>query len=230
MKEKPILFSGPMIRAILENRKTQTRRIIKPQPLHIVWFEHQKGWCAKIAENQYAMKVCPYGKISDRLWVRETFVVENGGGEYCIEAPTDGSPFHKTTVSDGEGGEQEAIEIPHFRATEPDAAIYSWACMEGDCDHDGDEDECNKTRWKPAIHMPRWASRIDLEVVKVRVERLQDISRGDAWAEGIIPESGVGSSVGPVPQYEKLWESINGEGSWNANPFVWVIEFKRLRP
>ena len=220
-----------MVKAILEGRKTQTRRVVK-WPDWVTAQDQEKlihqtpPTGLAFYEDGPPVKrfTCPYGQPGDRLWVRETFVIENDDGEYGIEAPTDGSPFNKTTVSDGEGGEQEAIEIPHFRATEPDAEIYSWACIEGDCDHDGDEDECNKTRWKPAIHMPRWASRIDLEVVKIRVERLQDISEEDAKAEGIM--------MGETPklEFENLWNAINGAGSWTINHWVWVVEFKRMRP
>jgi len=168
MKERPILFSGPMVRAILEGRKTQTRRIVKPQPLR------DRGVMA-FNDGEHPQMRCPYGKPGDRLWVRET---------WC-----------------------------------PDVEPYTFRYKA-----DGDEP---LERWRPSIHIPRWASRITLEVVSVRVERLQNISEDDALAEGItLVERG----TSPVDQFNKLWESINGPGSWEANPWVWVVEFKRIEP
>ncbi|HVZ80323.1 MAG TPA: hypothetical protein VHE12_05900 [bacterium] len=249
-KERPLLYSGPMVKATLrvENPKTQTRRLrgldeINAAPdywkfLQFV-FNKKNEMCAVFVGKKGEDKIvkCPYGQPGDRLWVRETFTLENGGNEYTLEVPKDGTPFHTIKLSDGEGGDYDAIEVPHYRATEPDAAIYPWACMDGDCGHEN-EDDCHRTRWTPAIHMPRWASRIDLEIVKVRVERLQDISEADAKAEGaenaIEPMEGDfvdppvvrGHRIG----FKLLWKSINGDASWKANPWVWVLEFKRIRP
>ncbi len=164
-----------MVRAILEGRKTQTRRIVKSR------YKDRFGWGTaqplilgdeECFNSRYK---CPYGKPGDRLWVRET---------WC-----------------------------------PDVEPYTFRYKA-----DGDEP---LERWRPSIHIPRWASRITLEVVSVRVERLQNISEDDALAEGItLVERG----TSPVDQFNKLWESINGPGSWEANPWVWVVEFKRIEP
>ncbi len=191
MKERPILFSGEMVRAILEGRKTQTRRIVKPEPLPYteVWHpreqvcRHTDYWFARVAAR------CKYGVPGDRLWVRETW---------------------------GDGEQNNCEPGVYYRATDP-----AW-----------DEEETG-FRWKPSIHMPRWASRITLEVTGVRVERLQDISEADARDEGaglLLEDREYWD--GDPDQYRKcfrvLWESINGPGSWAENPWVWVIEFKRI--
>lgn len=181
MKERPILFSGPMVRAILDGRKTQTRRIVKPQPTNdYVTFMPLSSELVGVTKHggpidNRGWLHCPYGKTGDRLWVRET---------WCPDV----EPYTFRYKADG----GEPLE-----------------------------------RWRPSIHMPRWASRITLEVVSVRVERLQDISEEDALAEGItLVERG----TSPVDQFNKLWESINGPGSWEANPWVWVVSFKRIEP
>ena len=195
MTERPILFSGPMVRAILEGRKTQTRRVVKPQPelqlksarwmrcadeQHALFTQHDGELCGQMAST----RKCPYGKPGDRLWVRETWAHRR----WMLG---DASPS-PTTV---------------YRADGED--------LKG-CD-----------RWRPSIHMPRWASRITLEVVGVRVERLQDISEEDAKAEGIEWVIGYRSRI---PLFSALWERINGPGSWDANPWVWVVEFRRVSP
>ncbi len=199
MKEKPILFSGPMIRAILANTKTQTRRIFKPDRM---------TWDANGRYTTYAMRggelsttgsgpfkpsswlhYCPYGQPGDRLWVRETF----GHFERNENFAPGCEVFYR---ADGES-----------LAVEP---------------------------WRPSIHMPRWASRITLEVTGVRVERLQDIDLADALAEGIsdtgalILDSAGNEQGGPIAEYAVLWEQINGGGSWEKNPFVWVVTFRRI--
>ncbi len=218
MKERPILFSAPMVRAILDGRKTQTRRVVKPigNDGGFVLLDHGKGWWPYRSDNgdstTHTVKrggnlyhdetphASPYGQPGDRLWVRETWSV----AEVCT--PT--TPIRQKTV---------------YRADFPD-------------DYDG----FGIPRWIPSIHMPRNESRITLEVAGIRVERLQDISATDAVAEGIhhddtIPFNGPwyaspADSQGcgePAHAYANLWESINGPGSWDANPWVWVIEFKR---
>lgn len=212
-KERPILFSGAMVRAILEGRKTQTRRIIKPQPASVeYWFGGQpsdkhKGVCSLRDSNGQGWTIeCEkfkpyYGKPGDeRLWVRETF----------LNNALQGYP-----------------PVYFYRA---------------------DSDEKPEDRkWKPSIFMPRAASRITLEITSVRVERLKDISEEDARAEGIIWEQTSEGAIflapgtkqsfnkknmewGSTPReaYRFLWESINGKGSWDKNPWVWVIEFKKL--
>jgi len=197
MKERPILFSAPMVRAILEGRKTQTRRIIKEQPLPGCIGAYGVG--IPFIRGKNGDVRCPYGQLGDRLWVRETFHTVDGHRAF-------------------------------YRA---------------DYNHNPKGDKEHGIVWTPSIHMPRWASRINLEVTGVRVEQLNEISVEDAKAEGIkqareplsylwnadYPDKGCGTSgddkePGPVAAYHHLWTSINGVGSWNKNPWVWVVEFK----
>lgn len=218
MKERPILFSGPMVRAILEGRKTQTRRVVKPQPpskfpfaqdgtlggITAFWWTDKDIDLDDIAwwpgyDDQDAVK-CPYGSPGDRLWVRET---------WCHIGSHTGPHTGVRTIED-----------VRYKA-------------------DGDG-----YVWRPSIFMPRWASRITLEIVSVRVERLQDISEEDAETEGYERETfyreldklSIARKLNRLTGVERmpaqswfidLWESINGAGSWEANPWVWVIEFKR---
>lgn len=203
MRERPILFSSPMIRALLDGRKTKTRRAVKPQPevspegnLCGAWLSRPLGGLLLPQIGDIVMH-CPYGKPGDQLWVREAF-----SGPHCMDA--------------GDG----------CKAVPPSkwgycSRIWYWA--------DGNPTEGDWTRPRPSIHMPRWASRILLEIVAVRVERLQDISETDAEAEGIqeIVDAGVDHDGTPRGAYRALWEQINGAGSWAANPWVWVVEFKR---
>ena len=204
-KERPILFSGPMVRALLDGSKTQTRRVVKPQPdtAHDgepYWFiGGYRVWGYRPAPAVPLRAggnplPCPYGQRGDRLWVRESFA-----HMYRYNAqPEKRAPEDVTYMADN---------------LTPDPYVYG--------------------SWKPSIHMPRWASRITLEVTNVRVERLQDISEADALAEGVKvhpdhhgkPPSSIYS---PVQAYRDLWESINGPDSWAANPWVWAIEFRRL--
>ena len=168
MNERPIIFSAPMVRAILEGQKTQTRRILKGSTEHKELHKNSKGWG----------EICPYGKRGDKLWVREIWAKMQSG-------------------------------VVAYRA-----------------DINGEE----KLKWKPSIYMPRAASRITLQITDVRVERLQDISEADAIAEGCVAEEGDeedGFLFKASDQYALLWEEINGEGSWDKNPWVWVIEFKK---
>ena len=223
MNEKPIIFSGEMVRAILEDRKTQTRRVIKPQP-----FIYEKSHLASQSEliRDWVRKYpCPYGKPGDRLWVRETW------------------------------------EIHQLDGIMPGSKEYPNICYKADMSTrlliaDKVLDLCKeKFSWRSPIFMPRWASRIMLEVVNVRVERLQDISEEDCIAEGIRPflRSGlfqmktmyeVPGLVGTyadgqtdvrvchsaVDGYSELWDSINAKRGypWSINPWVWVPEFKRI--
>jgi hypothetical protein len=180
-----------MVRAILDGQKTQTRRIVKPQPpggYHIdTCHYNDTGWAFWVSADDH-MGTCtcknlkqPYGSPGDRLWVRETFA-DTGwpptGPEYAYRADTD-----------------------HADNDTP--------------------------RWKPSIHMPRRASRITLEVVSVRVERLQECSEADAKAEGCSP-LGDDTSRAYRLGYMHLWGQINGPGSWDANPWVWVVSFNRI--
>lgn len=201
-KERPILFSGPMVRAILEGRKTQTRRVIKPVPEFVgssapldqndpaCW---ASGW-GRNDEDAFTLDevshCCPYGQSGDRLWVRETWADVRGMG------------------------------FDRGNSAEPMMAGYSADVVPG-----SDSDETRKAygvKWKPSIHMPRWASRILLEVTAVRVERINSISGIDALAEGIAPGH-------DVTDFKDLWDSINAERDfgWETNPWVWVVGFKR---
>jgi hypothetical protein len=195
MKERPILFSGPMVRALLDGKKTQTRRLIKPQPPHWHWsrvreYAERDGLTFQLPGQDYWVKPPPFGKPGDRLWVKETFV-----------APVDGKPVYRAS-------------IPY-----------------GNLD-------CHFKPWRPSIFMPRKASRITLEITSIRVERLNDISEEDAKAEGAeiqkeTPGGWVicGPRIGSYREgYRWLWEQINGADSWDANPWVWAITFKRITP
>ena len=226
MKERPILFSAPMVRALLDGSKTQTRRALKVRCQEIgerddgsrwPWSEHPDT----ASDHWHA---CPYGQAGERLWVRETW--------YCDDYRLQSGPYLKPEEMDVEEARQSGMLAYAADGTTP----Y----------------EADQPVWKPSIHMPRWASRILLEIVSVRVERLKECSEVDAIAEGathirsqawdrehfpawryLFEEAvaaGTKPPIGPSPAqaYEKLWESINGAGSWDANPWVWVVEFKRV--
>lgn len=209
--ERPILFSTPMVQAILDGRKTQTRRIVKPQPLQhfrkddsVLIYERTPGnWEVKDKHSNDGFSrldsfKCPYGTVGDVLWVRETWceavIDEDGTSEY----------FYKADFDDG---------------SDIEAGL----------------------KYKPSIHMPKKACRIYLEITKIKIERLQNINESDADKEGVefgrqtvvcmgfknylSNEFGLGASTA---SFKTLWQSINGEQSWESNPWVWVIEFKRI--
>lgn len=214
IKERPILFSGPMVRAILEGRKTQTRRVVKPQPdyvnsLGVPFFPNGKG--------PVDYRLCPYGKPGDQLWVREKFEVVRETCGYEV-AEYDYFQWEEEIY----GPPQEALKDKCPRGGERALILYA-----------ADEEE-PVWRWKPSIYMPRWASRLTLEVTGVRVERLQEISNEDALAEGVLGDECLTGKPyfadQPLPCmcYANLWESINGPGSWDANPWVWVVEFRKI--
>lgn len=195
MRERPILFSSPMVRAVLSGAKTQTRRIVKP--LHMATVD---------AEQFPILAMCPYGSPGDQLWARETCRAEAIGDEGLCGV---------RYVADG-----QFMPIANTReASDRWVQLYWYRGMEG--------------ATVPPIHMPRWASRITLEITDVRVERLQDISEADAKAEGVSMPDGT-----PTPpdfwsyqqEFRHLWEQINGPGSWDANPWVWAISFRRIEP
>lgn len=212
MRERPILFSGPMMRAILDKRKTQTRRPVKPQPVAVAngttmpWDGDPEDLFRLLEKIG---RTCPYGAPGDRLWLRETWAALTPGSYEDSPRPAPG-------------------DVMRYRASEPDYDAHT-----------------RGHRWRPSIHMPRWASRITLEVTAVRVERLQEISEADARAEGsdcLISDNTTEAdrSLLDLPLYENgspyrngfalLWESINGDGSWDANPWVWVVDFTRTQP
>ena len=232
MKERPILFSAPMVRAILAGQKTQTRRVVKfPRSRDsFVLIDRGNGWwpyqsddgeteiCNDGCEHCYSS---PYGQPGDRLWVKETW-------RHTASSLEDARAITEDITS--------GIAID-WRATYIDKCIQHLGFTREDAEMVDDFEI-----WRPSIFMPRWASRILLDVVSVRVERLHDISEADAIAEGVSPLDG---SEGPnawgvstngihlsAPTarscYALLWESINGTGSWDANPWVWVLEFKQI--
>lgn len=231
MKARPILMNSAMVRATLADIKTQTRRIVKPQP-EMISDKCIAPWrgdpAALMALMSQSGRNCPYGKPGDRLYVRETFalsVIDPDGG------PPEDDPENYDVI---------------YRAD--DVPMGGWA--------DGAGNEIPPP-WKPSIHMPRWASRILLEITDVRVERLQDISEQDAIAEGIeqnwigdpavgpngfggqgwIPDCGWRNymedddgdpAYTPEDSFQSLWQSINGSSSWDLNPWVWVVTFKKI--
>jgi hypothetical protein len=196
MKERPILFSAPMVRALLDGSKTQTRRVVKPQPSILAG--ELLCWKDNALTDDQMAALCPYGKPGDRLWVRESW---HQRGKFVFALPDSDKRSWLGTR-----------EIAY--SADAKRPGHDW-------------------RSRPSIHMPRWASRITLEITGVRVERLRDISPEDCWAEGIQEMRDAGDENGELrgsvkQDYQALWESINGPGSWDANPWVWVVEFKRL--
>lgn len=249
-RERPILFQGAMVRAIRAGQKTQTRRIVKLPPLRPWQLSNSKGW--HFIECNHSMEdcnnfiagfgdgigsivniKCPYGKPAharfglpaDRLWVRET---HRYWFPDWIDPPA--YPCKCRYKADN-----FLVELP-----------VEW---EEGCQFSTPEDaglDIEPTKWRPSIFMPRWASRITLEITAVRVERLQNISEADARAEGICElslqqgEPGAWWTADPknpdiagrtaVCAYRKLWEKIHGPGSWDINPYVWVVEFRQVAP
>lgn len=275
MKERPILFSGPMVRAILDCSKTQTRRIIKPQPSSSHW-ERLNGYkllqnMMEVAGGDYCLRhqhtvigikdntfrddpryfLCPYGKPGDRLWVREHWGYHGMSTRWGGGRPEEN---HATVKYHADG---VIRKIPFASSEEmheatPDQNLKypsNWEDMDPE-EQDYVKDDLLNAWWKrkrsiPSIHMYRWASRIDLEVTRVKVERLQDISEDDAFAEGIdedgevfgiaqnILDNQIQGSTHDIPdsspakaEFRHLWNSING--NWDDNPWVWVVSFKKL--
>ncbi len=190
MNTKPIIFSAPMIRALQDGSKTQTRRIIKAKEVFI----SASGAVLDMADGNIKEIKFPYGEQGGYLWCRETW--HQDPAERMVDYRADGQPG---SIRD---------------------------------------DEWSLWKWKPSIYMPRWASRITLKMTGLRVDRLQGISEADAIAEGIEQEDdhwkdyldGDSSyAASPIFSYKSLWESINGEGSWESNPFVWVLEFTVIK-
>lgn len=226
MKKRPILFSGPMVRAILEGRKTQTRRVAKVFDIHrkmkgapvqwagavhparesgfVSWYPGNHQGLPEFTQKQYAKGFeCPYGKPGDRLWVRETWQVRDETSYYT---KADNKRHHTTHPGCAEVWEK----------TQPPEACPAW---------------------RSPLFMPRWASRITLEITGVRVERLQDISEADARAEGIRYHEasktyGEGLCFGTATAaFQHLWDRINGKAHpWQSNPWCWVVAFRLINP
>jgi len=218
MKERPILFSGPMVRAILAGRKTQTRRVVKPAPPEWCGEAHHRGaadWYlteSPIPFNAFDAK-CPYGQPGDRLWVRENYRIKLSDDRW-VNYPASGEHWQRWMHPQEPELEKLAQRKRHVGLVTPGRFMY------------------------------RSLSRLTLEVVSVWVESLSEITEADAIAEGIEKsdrgyldyhwEQKRGQSLArgwfsdPVLSYRSLWETINGPGSWDANPWVWVVEFKRV--
>jgi hypothetical protein len=233
MKERPILFSAPMVRALLAGTKTVTRRAVKSAPVHVTPFigrddlpTHEFGLhlhTDRVIEKHVR---CPYGEPGDRLWVRETW-------QYA-DWTEDGHPYIRCAADDS----RRLCERVPSEWSERLSSVWSELSAPENFAIDGRAaDRC----WRPSIFMPRWASRITLEVVSVRVERLHEITEEDARSEGVEPtiyERKVYPSkhAATVERrsyrdgFELLWIAINGSQSWAANPFVWRVEFRRIQP
>lgn len=216
MKERPILFSGPMVRALLDGTKTQTRRITKPVRHPDLGNVYAPGALVLEREPQHVIdRCCPYGRPGDRLWVRETWNWFDPG---AIPADRAGARAPFT-------GAQGNRSIPWVAAYAADGHL-PYPGYEG------------RDHWRPSIHMPRWASRITLDINAVRIERLHDITEADAAAEGVFYStdhmghwSGTGDRWWTTAReaFRDLWISINGQPSWDANPWVWALKFDRIQ-
>lgn len=200
MRERGIIFNAEMVRAILDGRKIQTRRIVKNvMPDNGMWLKKptktRSGTTTHVLDAP-KHNLCPLGKVGDRLWVRET--------------------FGNRVVRDALGGYGEFIT---YRASKPDAVYCT--CASGDV---------IPMKWTPSIHMPRWASRITLEITDVRVERLKDAGDTEFKAEGYpLGRELTGGSMDPFCWFRNLWDSVSPTNfKYGDNPWVWVIEFKRV--
>lgn len=207
MKHHPMLYSAPMVRALLDGTKTQTRRTAKlTGGGHVKETGGHRRWHPG---DPNAVQACPYGHPGDHIWVRETFFAF-GRWETRFSAKKGRDEWHFVDMT-LECGRAYGYDEPHgfsLAKRRRSGAAPTW-------------------HRRPAIFMPRAASRITLEITGVRVERLQDIGRGDAMAEGCpFPNMVQGSD--PRRWYAELWEQLNGPGSGEANPWVWVVEFKRV--
>ena len=220
VKERPIIFSGEMVKAILDGKKTMTRRVVKFSdftidsitPLHIelvdgkyCLFNERNGWL--IGYPKF-----PYGKVGDRLWVRETWI--QGYDDPLIES---------------EGDDENAVSIIYKADGKEEYRSCSAETAENWGDFSADSEMVG---FKSPIHMPRWASRILLEITDIRIERLNDISDEDAVKEGFSDKkpSGMQPAMMPNPKadFRNYWDSINAKKGypWSSNPWVWVVEFK----
>lgn len=251
MMERPILFSAPMVHAILDGKKTQTRRVIQfkrdpkgysfsvcGRPLledtlgdfHAYFQLPEEQWVAGGKPTSVMVK-SPYGGTGDSLWVRETFALEQYDDEPKLS--NNRPVFHHPETDNEFDGEYWLV--PHYKATDPEPEL----CYDEDPNDDGEP----KCKWKPSIHMPRWASRITLQIIDIRVERVRDITRDDAKAEGVsnvfkyrgeIDKAIFKRSVlhPYVANFSVLWDQINAKRGygWDVNPWVWVVEFKKVTP
>ena len=229
MKERPIPFSGPMVRAILEGRKTMTQRVLKdhnaanifPMPkTPNEWF----AWLTLDPLNTSLIK-CPYGIPGDRLWVRETWKPGAWREDGRVAVDYKASP--------------ELTHTPWCNV-DSDTWSYLWPKLTDEVARSGlvadDDDQFHwepgksPLKWRPAMFMYRWASRIDLEITGIRVERLQDITNNDALAEGTPDIRTIENGYDMRDCFRALWDQINGKTHpWDTNPWVWVIQFKKVQ-
>lgn len=242
MKERGMIFNAEMVRSILDGRKTQTRRIVSWRGLNeglnlnfsgLKACEYPKGWIIESdsrssSEWRCQPTPCPFGKVGDRIWVRETWALLGNEDGCCVD-------WHDNLCK---GNEKSAAKI--YRAScEQRPGDYGLWSIPDDAEWKPHTDNQKfEGAWRPSIHMPRWASRILLEITDVRVERLNNICEGDAQAEGVAQLRGgfwkhyqpgwTQHQLSARGSFVTLWKSIYGEESWQANLWVWVIEFRRV--
>lgn len=238
-RDIPILFSGPLVRRILAGQKTQTRRLFGPSgcvphgndyPQYDIRELRGRLWHVENAEGGGFQEPARYGIPGDRLWVRETWKVGSwkSDGRFAIDyaaGPAGQTPWVKPPPEVATKLARESLEDceRHMERAKPDdesvwdeGARYAWEVGNSPC------------RWRPSIFLFRWASRITLEVTSVRVEQLQDIDEEDARAEGVEPADAM-EPDSCRSAFRDLWDRINGKrATWDSNPWVWRIEFRRL--
>lgn len=213
MAERPILFSAPMVRALLAGTKTQTRRVVKPQPkldttdwwpdggVGPKWMASGPSEATGGTRQTWGWAPCPYGVPGDRLWVREAHALHERFSDVVRVAYAASLPGSWTEATrDFPASNADGLKIKPYQQG-----------------------------FRPSIHMPRWASRLTLQITDVRVERLNAITEADALAEGVQEPSLVpilGAFWSSRDGYARLWERINGPGSWAANPWVWAVSFE----
>ena len=221
MKERPMLFSAPMVRAILDGRKTVTRRIVKPVKFYPdfgravgqvggVW-RYGSPAALGLRERGDHWSVVLKGDVLQRMCTSEAYGWGAGAG--CPYGVPGGDRLYV----------RETWAAPHAYDHLPPRLIPQDARI-----HYAATEDRGGLLWRPSIHMPRWASRITLEITGVRVERLQGISEADAIAEGVRNSLHLPGGRFARENFEHLWWTINGDGSWESNPWMWVIEFKRV--
>ncbi|HCI6678690.1 TPA: hypothetical protein NPP42_001886 [Klebsiella pneumoniae] len=199
ISDRGMIFNAEMVRALLDGRKTQTRRPIKWKQTRFTEIgEREDGskwpWSEDAEHACDFWHPCPFGAVGDRIWVREAFRVHSRATDVA-------TLVYK--ASERNSWTEQTRRVPVAVCNKP----------------------ATPEKWTPSLHMPRWASRILLEITGVRVERLRSMSQDDARAEGVIAASG---PMEAGLAFRELWDSIYGEESWKANPWVWVIEFKRV--
>lgn len=219
MKERPIIMSYDSVRAILDGRKSMTRRVVKPRyrddefgfnvcscpATNEVWVEKADEEGGDFEEGTRFVP-CPYGQVGDRLWVRESWA--------SLGFHEDNVPIH--VLKDNNGIEHDVV----YSAECPD---FEWLDENGSCEYN--KNGTQASHWKSPMFMPRWASRITLEITAIRVERLQDITEDDAIKEGF---HNYGTEVDTLDAFCEAWQSLNAKRGypWESNPWVWVVSFK----